>query len=434
MGRAAERKWQVGAFGIYFICLNVRCELTLSQRTNQQKNIIIGANNKLLLGAGLIAKGYKMKLKFTVPYVLMGAAMCLGTSSSTAQPEVPNEPIKIHSMPTKLLPEKLAYANILQYDVARENALNQVLLNDKADELCDTYMENMISAQQRLNPLLGRRGYAAAVRRELPGAPVYKHCVWGQHTQLLRALDAHGDTLTIIPQGARTACVAFKNLMAKKYSAPEYVDCIHSGVMHESDSAYNVALNKFLSRKHITADAPDSIRNAMTDQFAKTNFSVDRLDRGAILIVPRYRGSRNKFHAILYLGRGRVERGEFIADENGRHIYVGHNRETMGDLFRTYDASNVFAADTKKIAAAEYAKEWSKIENMTNEELVVYLTAPHTQAADLRLCSRAALLRLARDKHFKCHTIPNFSEPAIAYVGQYGQILHIFDKMTQRTI
>ncbi|MBQ8294172.1 MAG: hypothetical protein IJX89_02185 [Alphaproteobacteria bacterium] len=37
MGRAAGG-WQVGAFGIYFICLNVRCELTLSQRTNQQKH------------------------------------------------------------------------------------------------------------------------------------------------------------------------------------------------------------------------------------------------------------------------------------------------------------------------------------------------------------------------------------------------------------
>lgn len=375
-----------------------------------------------------------MKLKFTVPYVLMGAAMCLGTSSSTAQPEAPSEHFEFHTAPTNLLPEKLAYANVLQYDVARENALNQVFLENKADSLCSTYMNNMISAQQRLNPLLGKRGYAAAVRRELPGAPVYKHCVWGQYTQLSRALDARGDTLTIIPQGARTACVAFKNLMAKKYSAPEYAGCIHSGVMHETDSAYNVALNKFLSRKHIAADAPDSVRNAMVAQFAKTNFSADQLDSGAILIVPRYRGSRSKFHAIMYLGRGRVEKGKFIADENGRHIYVGHNRETMGDLFRTYDASNVFAADTKKIAAAEYAKEWSKIENMTNEELVVYLTDTNTRAADLRLCSRAALLRLARDKYFKCRTIPNFSEPAIAYAGPHGQILPVLEKMAQRTI
>ena len=338
--------------------------------------------------------------------MLFGCVMLGASGPSTAQNETEHSvmPPATHSEPAPNT-NHLSYARTVPYsiDVEFERSVSEAYLDNKADSLRDTYVANMLRAQAKLKPLMGKRGYSAAVRQELPGAPVGRHCVWGQYTQLSRALDEMGDTLTIIPQGARTACSQFKFHMRNKYKNAEYVDCIREGVMYESDSAYNAALQKHLSHR-IKASAPDSVRTAAIRKFAQSHYSADNLDSGSILIVPRYRGSRNTFHAIMYLGRGRVQDGKFVPDSTGRHIYTGHNRENIGDLFKTYDTSNVFAADTKKIVRVEYSKELQRIESMTTPELIQFLEDEKTPAEMLQSYPRMTLLRLARDKYFKKET------------------------------
>ena len=316
-------------------------------------------------------KGAYMKWKWTLPYIFSGAALMIGPGLTTAQNDGDAALIPTNNT------HRVSYVRTLRYDISVENKINKIYLDTKADSLRDIYVSNMLRAQEKLHPLMGRSGYRAAVRRELPGAPVGMHCVWGQYTHLSRALDEMGDTITIIPDGARTACAGFKYHMDKKYNTPDFPDCIHNGVMHETDSAYNAALDKYLARNRVNADTPDSVRAEHVQKFASRNFSADGLDAGAILIVPRYRGSRSKFHAVMYLGRGRLDDGKFIPDSTGRHIYVGHNRENLGDIFKTYDVSNVFAADNMRniLAAGRYDFQNLRLYKYTIVPVIVITSA-----------------------------------------------------------
>ena len=345
-----------------------------------------------------------MNFKWTGPYLLFGAIMLGLSGSSTAQNETAESSARANKLFDSVpLANRVSYTRVEPYYIDFERQVNDFYLDNKADSLRDAYVANMLRAQAKLNPLMGKRGSSAAVRQELPGAPVGRHCVWGQYTQLSRALNEMGDTLTLIPQGGRTSCSQFMFHMRNKYKNADYADCIHEGVMYETDSAYNVALQRYLTR-HVKANAPDSMRIDATHKFAKTNFCADKLDAGSILIVPRYRGSRNTFHAIMYLGRGRIQDGKFIPDSTGRHIYTGHNRENIGDLFKTYDTSKIFAADIKKIVRNEYAKELQRIESMDTQELIAFLADENTPASVLQSYPSMTLLRMARDKYFKKET------------------------------
>lgn len=335
-----------------------------------------------------------MKFKTTIPYILTTAAFVMSASSYTGIGDTTNDNAKRTLVwETRMRPT----APVLD-SVAREyqERLDDFQLNKKANTLVDKYVGNMLTAQEKLNPLLGTRKYRAAVRQELPGAPVGLHCVYGQYTQLNRALHDMGDTLTIVPQDASRACIMFKSHMRQEYSAPEYDGAIREGRMFESDSAYNVALNRYMARNHVTENTDDSVQAAITARFARNNFSADQLTPGTMLVVPRYRGSRSKFHMIMLLGRGRVQDGKFVPDTNGRYMYTGHNRETIGDLFKAWDATNVFAADTRKIARAKYAAEWQRIESMTDTELSQFLAIqPH--ATNI---SHNELMSMARNRYF----------------------------------
>lgn len=352
-----------------------------------------------------------MKAKFIFPYIMLGTGLLLMSANTNGQPGKPDKApgtqniqlpkIKI-SAPIPDL-SRLSIADFSpKYDSRIYSFMDEMCLDKKAENLCEKYMENMLAAQQKLGPLVGTRGYRAAVRRELPGAPVGLHCVYGQYTQLSRALSEMGDTLTIVPRDASRACAQFKYQMRGKYSAPEYAGCIHEGKMYDSDSTYNAALEKYIARRHIKPDTPDSIRARAAADFARKNFSADQLEPGTMMVVPRYRGSKTKFHMIMFLGRGRIENGQFVADPSGRYIYTGHNRETIGDLFETWDSSNVFAADTKKIARAEYAKEWKQIESKSREELIEMLVNGNGESPEnLKDLSRPILLQMVRQNYFK---------------------------------
>lgn len=283
-----------------------------------------------------------MTLKWTLPYILFGGTFVLPSASGAL-----NNGDKDDG-------NFNLYEYALRIDSTQKAQERELKLKteQRADSLCDAYMENMLAAQKNIKPFVGKHGYRAAVRRELPGAPVGQHCMYGQYTHLTRAQDEIGDTTTIIPDCARMACKEFKNQMRTKYANTP--GCIREGVMFESDSAYNAALANYLAKRKINVNTPDSVRQTAIQQFATKNFSADSITPGSIVIVPRFRNSRNMFHAVMYLGRGHVKNGAFVPNANGQHMYAGHNRESIGDLFATYSTSNVFAADIKKIAALGY--------------------------------------------------------------------------------
>ncbi len=335
-----------------------------------------------------------MKFKRIVPFFIFGAVtLCNPHQSSTSADKstVPN----FYSMP-----DTINFVGVSPYFLTHDDQVTQMYLDRKADALRDEYVANMLAAQEKLAPLLGTRNYNAAVRRELPGAPVGKHCVYGQYTQLNRALESQGDTITIIPNTAKNACYQFKHQMREKYPSSQYPNCIRTGRLHESDSTYNAALAKYLAKNKITTSTPDSIQQQYIAKFAQQNYSADSLDAGAIMIVPRTHGSNNQFHAIMFLGRGRIQDDKFIPDSLGRYMYTGHNREIIGDLFQTWDMSNVFTADTRKIVRAEYAQELEKIQNMSRDELVNYLAPDNMTTSKYLGLPHHVLIQYARDKYF----------------------------------
>ena len=341
-----------------------------------------------------------MKFKWTLPYVLFGASALFGGTISAKMPNLSAKKTPTHYSETNADSSLLAYAETATYDFGTESAYNNLFLDAKAENLCYNYTNNVTESQTRIKGKRGTSGYRASVRKELPGAPVGKHCLYGQYVNLDRALDAANDTLTIIPKKAKASCAMFKNEMRKKYSGSEYADCIFEGNCYASDSLFDAGLNAFIEKQRAQKGSKFDFVSAATE-FSKKNFSADELEPGAILIVPRKRGSRSQFHAIVLLGRGRIENGQFVSDSKGRHMYAGMNRESIGDLFKAYDMTFVFAANTEKIARVEYGKELARIEKMSNDQLVQFLKDGQHNESALRKLSRPALLRLARDKYFK---------------------------------
>lgn len=358
-----------------------------------------------------------MNFKATIPYVIFGLSHVLSASDTAARnPVAPTTPDVKVEIPKINVP-KLEFAGMPRLDNPQAIAWeNQELLAAKAQELTDGYIDNMLSAQRELHAMLGTRKYAAAIRRALPGAPVGRHCLYGQYTHLKNALRSRGDTLTIIPEMANAACNLFKKQMRNKCHTSEYDGAIREGRMFESDMAYDAALDRYMSRRRIKPNASDSVRAVAMADFAKTNFSADKLSPGTILIVPRFRGSKDLLHAIMYVGRGRVENGRFVADANGRHIYAGHNNENIGDLFNSYDVSNVFVADTKKIAQIEYGKEFDRIQSMPRDELAAYLRKmrPNIGADLVAKMSRHELLQTVRHVYFNIYGPHNDMRAATA--------------------
>lgn len=353
-----------------------------------------------------------MKFKWTVPYIMFGITLMGTTSVSIARNDAGKEPNKKANK--TFTDNNLAYSIVMPYDVALDKKVNDSYLDNKAENLTNAYIENMVVAQKKLGPLLGKHGYNAAVRKELPGAPVGQHCMYGQYTQLTRALSQEGDTITIIPKTANTSCAQFKTQMKSKYKNPEYNNCVAEGKLFENKDAYNKAMKNFLKRNKISDKTPDSVKRAAIEKFKHKNILADSLNPGTILIVPRFHGSRTQFHAIMMMGRGRVEKGQFVPDDAGKYIYIGHNRERIGDLFRTYDTSHVFAADTKKIARVSFAKELNILLNMPTEGLIQFLQSPEMPAEILRLYPRYILQQMARDKYFKKDTKLTKMAPFIA--------------------
>lgn len=341
-----------------------------------------------------------MKLyKKVVPYLMLGSVTMFSNNSANAQevktPEQPDSNTELR-VPNELIAKNMSVVNTVS-----PYAITQSRLIARAENTCDMYIENMLAAQKRLNPKIGTRGYRAAVRKELPGAPVGLHCMYGQYTQLMRALNENGDTLTIIPKGGKSACIAFKDQMRHKYSRPEYAGAIKEGRAFESDSAYSAELARHLGRRGITDSTEVARRDAAIAEFAKHNFSLAHVNPGSIMIVPRFRGSKSKFHAIMFLGEGRVQSGEFVPDTTGKYMFAAHNNERIGDVMQTWDTTSVFCADVEQILQVEYSKELKRLESMPRDKMVEYIVAgTQISAEKLLALPRGDLICLVHAKYF----------------------------------
>lgn len=337
-----------------------------------------------------------------VPYLILGSAALFHPNSANAQnsngaPILPIVTAKaIENLPNELLAKATA-----TIETNQRYKITQRRLIARAENTRDMYMENMLAAQKRISPAIGTKRYRGIIRKELPGAPVGKHCMYGQYTQLLRALNENGDTLTVIPRTGKSACIMFKDAMRKKYSKPEYAGVIKEGHAYPSDSAYNAALEKFLVQHRITDSTASAKRKAAIEEFQKNNFSIEQVKPGSILIVPRRPGSRTLFHAIMFLGRGHIESGEFIPDANGQYMYAAHNNERIGNLFETWDMSYVFSANIEEILRTEYSKELKRLESMSSDKMIEYITrGTEISGTSLAKLPRTELVRLVQAKYF----------------------------------
>ena len=340
-----------------------------------------------------------MKLyKKVVPYVLMGSAAAIGHNSANAQvlklPEH-DAPKKVMQISQKMPTDIVLHTGMLK------KVMVKYRLATRAINTCEKYIDNMLAAQKRLNKTIGTSGYNTAVRQELPGATVGSHCMYGQYTQLMRALNDNGDTLAVIPDGGKSTCIAFKDQMRNKYSKPEYAGAIKEGRAFESDTAYNAALEQYLRRNGITNATDAAKRDAAIAEFAKHNFSLAHVNPGSIMIVPRFRGAKTKFHAIMFLGEGRIESGEFVPSATGKYMFTAHNRERIGDVVQNWDMSNVFTADIEMILQIEYTKELKRLESMSREQMIEYISAGTKIAADKLLkLPQTELVQLVQAKYF----------------------------------
>lgn len=338
------------------------------------------------------------------PYMLSGL-IAFGTFGKMAsQNSLKFEDKKIYSK------NLLSYAKTGVPEILTETDCTQFSELDidiKSQELVDQYIQNVLTSQKKLAKLSENhymsKTYKKEVLKELPGAPVGQHCLFGQYTQLKRALEEFGeDTLKLIPSAASKACTTFKTSMRQKYSDSEYKGAIKEGKLYKNKEEYNLDLEKFIASRIKPNLKKDSLINASKKEFAKKHFTIDELDAGTIMIVPRTNNSKRLFHAIVYIGCGFIDKsGNFIESKNGKPMFAANNRERAGELFSTWNTNNVFVANIKQISMTDFRKEVQKLRNMPKEGLVLYLSQenmdiqPYLQKMDKRV-----LLNLAYYKYF----------------------------------
>lgn len=286
-----------------------------------------------------------MKIKkIILPYII--AIPTFLSSNAIASYPLETSPLNKNSFKQE---HRISFGTIeAEYDLQKQIAEN------KAIELVINYIDNAISGAKRILTSKKKTSYPSAVRKELPGAPVNSehtlHCLYGQYTQLNRAIAQLGDTIQIIPKtdNAHMATSSFRRHMTKLYKNEEYPNSIYSGHLYSTDKEYDKALDKYLAikTKGKTGDT-DSLRNKYTADFEKNNFCATCLNPGSIIIV-------SSGHAIMYLGQGRIENNQFVPDTNGTAICCSYNAEQPATRLSSWNTDKAFAADIQNIATQKY--------------------------------------------------------------------------------
>lgn len=283
-----------------------------------------------------------MKLGKIITYVLLGTATVF-----------PLGVVKPNSNKDKDEFKELYSAHALRedtYDLDKEK------IDAKVRLVMENYIDNAISGTKRIIANQNKKGYSSAVRKELPGAPVSHHCLYGQYKQLNRALEQFGDSLQVIPQNsnAHMSTSNFKSAMAKLYNNDEYANSIHRGRLYNSKKEYDKSLDKFVAQKtYGKQNVSDSLRNVYVSQFEKYNYCASDLNPGTIIIV-------NSGHAVMYLGIGKIKNNEFVPDENGEPVCCAYNREHPAIYLSCWSTSSSFAADIQNIITQKYYAQLEK--------------------------------------------------------------------------
>ena len=319
-----------------------------------------------------------MKFKVVLPYLLFGSLMLAPKGMGEFRDSENSS--SLHAQ-----------------QISTQNILNtQKQIDAKAQELCDTYIANVLQGQENIKH--SKTSHSRAVAKEFPGAVIRWYCIYGQYTQWNRAVSELGDTLHLIPFEARHSCPEFRRQMKQKYSGPEYAGVLYNGKMFKSDKDYKNALSAFLVRNHVTDSTPDSVKQSIINKFAQNNFSAESLHPGAILIVQKSATPSNT-HAIMYLGKGYMRNGVFVADPKGKVLYAGYNNESIDDIFSVFPTNRIFAVDMFELARYAYTQEFQKIQNMNYNEMYQYV---YDVPQDLYALSprHQDLKKMAQEKYF----------------------------------
>lgn len=297
----------------------------------------------------LIAKECAMKYKKIVTYLL---TVPFFVSTFDADRHAEAQPYNATNF-------KTTYTTSVQIEMPYE--LKHQIAEQRASELIDIYIDNAVSGVERIIAnKKHNKNYNKAVQAELPGAPRNArqgtlHCLYGQYTQLKRALDSCGDTIQIIPKtedNAHMSSLSFKRHMSKLYNNSEYDGAIHQGHLYPTESEYQKALDRYLvTRLHRQNADNDSLREKYTKEFEKNNYCVTSLNPGTIIIV-------SSGHAVMYKGQ----------DEKGKAICCAYNKEHASVPLTTWNTKKSFAADIQKIATKKYEDEIDKIISATKDE------------------------------------------------------------------
>lgn len=281
-----------------------------------------------------------MKLRQIVPYVILSTATVFPLGVAKPFNDKNKDKFK-----------EFCSLSAVQEDVYD---LDKEKIDAKVQLVMQNYIDNAVSGTQRIISNADKKGYYSAVRKELPGAPVSHHCLYGQYKQLSRALEQFGDSIQVIPNNgnAHMATTTFKNTMAKLYN--NYANSIHRGRLYNSEKEYNKSLDKFMTQKtYGKQNVSDSLRNVYVSEFEKNNYCASNLNPGTIIIV-------NSGHAVMYLGIGQVKNNKFIPDENGEPVCCAYNREHPAIYLSYWNTSNSFAADIQNIITQKYYAQLEK--------------------------------------------------------------------------
>lgn len=286
-----------------------------------------------------------MKIKREFPYFLSAAMIVVFLAS--------------YAIPSRYTSDQLLFKTKYNISAHQETEydLQKQEIEGKVEQLITTYIDNAINGVQRIIDNKKKVGYVSAVRKELPGAPAKLHCLYGQYTQLNRALEQMGDTIQIIPKtsNAHMATNSFKHYMSKLYNNQEYPNSIHQGHLYATDAEYNRALEKYISSKICKqkSEAQNDLHDKYVQEFKKNNYCATELNPGTIIIV-------SSGHAVMYLGQGTIKNNKFVSDPNGRAICCAYNAEHTAIYLSEWDVTKSFAADIQNIATQKYYAQLTK--------------------------------------------------------------------------
>lgn len=249
------------------------------------------------------------------------------------------------------------------------------IVENKTQQLMDIYINNAVSGTKRIIENKKRtRNYSRAVQSELPGAPRSAkrgtlHCLYGQYTQLNRALNQLGDTIQIIPRttdNAHMSSLAFKRHMTKLYDNAKYPNTVYRGRLYSTDAEYKKSLNRFIHNKcRYTRNYSDFARAKYKQDFEKNNYCASMLNPGSIIIV-------TSGHAVMYLGQGKVQNNEFIPDPiNGQAICCSYNNEHPAVRLTLWDTRKSFAVDIQNIVTKKYENEFRRLDSLNRISNIV---------------------------------------------------------------